>query len=172
MMTKIAALLFFHYSPPDDRTLRSESIRLSIMDFHEGKPVQDVFALHQPNQQPKLLTRVRAAIRTQHLARSDEMPYALAEKYPNAEREWGRQYIFPASRISSDSKSGIKRRHHLEPRAVQKAVKTAKGKTGIHTHASRHIFRHSFATHLMEDGYDICTIQELLGHKDVGTTMV
>ncbi|MFQ5627642.1 MAG: integron integrase [bacterium] len=101
-----------------------------------------------------------------------EMPYALAKKYPNIEREWGWQYIFPASKISTDPKSGIRRRHHLDPSAVQKAVKKAKSAAGIHKHTGCHTFRHSFATHLLEAGYDIRTVQELLGHKDVETTMI
>ena len=100
------------------------------------------------------------------------LPYALARKYPNAPKQWGWQYVFPAPNRSTDPRSGKERRHHLSETTVQKAVKQAVRKSGIVKNASCHTFRHSFATHLLEQGYDIRTVQELLGHKDVKTTMI
>jgi integron integrase len=101
-----------------------------------------------------------------------ELPFALDRKYPNAPFEWAWQYVFPAGQFSTDPRSGHVRRHHVYETSVQKSVKFAAKKAGIHKHVTTHTFRHSFATRLLELGYDIRTIQELLGHKDVKTTMI
>jgi integron integrase len=100
------------------------------------------------------------------------LPDALEQKYPNANCEWIWQYVFPSKSPSKDPRSGVTRRHHLHESAVQRAVRKAAKLAGINKPVSPHTFRHSFATHLLENGYDIRTVQELLGHKDVKTTMV
>ncbi|MEO1741704.1 MAG: integron integrase, partial [Cyanobacteria bacterium J06629_9] len=101
-----------------------------------------------------------------------DLPFALAKKYPDASREWGWQYVFPSGKFSKNPRTGRWQRHHLHETGLQKAVKQAVRQAGIHQKVGCHTFRHSFATHLLQNGYDIRTIQELLGHKDVKTTMI
>ncbi len=100
------------------------------------------------------------------------MPHALDRKFPGSDKEWIWQFVFPSRCLSVDPRTGIKRRHHAHEGAVGREITAAVKRSGIAKRATSHSFRHSFATHLLEDGYDIRTVQELLGHEDVSTTMI
>jgi len=163
-----------------------ECLRLRVKDLEferralvvrDGKGAQDRVTV-LPDSLIPLLQEHSQRVKTLHeqdLAQgygAVYLPDALARRYPNADREWRWQYVFPASSLSQDPRSGITRRHHLHESSLQKAVKEAARLAGIVKPVGPHTLRHCFATHLLENHYDLRTVQELLGHKDVRTTMI
>jgi len=163
-----------------------EALRLRVKDIdfgrgeilvREGKGNKDRVTMLPERAVPLLHSHIEECHRLHDKALAENicfvhLPGALAKKYPNASKELAWQYIFASESISKDPRSGKMGRHHLNPRTIQKAVKVGIRKAGIHKHASCHTLRHSFATHLLERGYDIRTVQELLGHANVNTTMI
>ncbi len=164
----------------------SECLRLRVQDIdfemhqiiaRNGKGYQDRVTILPDSLVEPIQEQLRCVkhIHKKDLDRGEGrkyLPYALHKKYPNAARQLRWQWLFPSSIISKDSRTRIQCRFHRSPSSLRKSVKYASKKAGIKKHVTPHVFRHSFATHLLENGYNIRTVQEFLGHKDVKTTMV